>query len=82
MTPINRVYVSFSALMLFLLVFFYVNQASNQEQQTVQNVPKIVQVERDIPIKQYFEYIDSIVSQYYKYSSGRLTEHVLVRFNP
>ena len=82
MTPINRVYVSFFALMLFLLVFFYVNQASNQEQQTVQNVPKIVQVERDIPIKQYFEYIDSIVSQYYKYSSGRLTEHVLVRFNP
>lgn len=82
MTPINKAYISFTALMLFLLVFFYFNRASNQERKTLKQLPIIVQVERDIPIKYYFEYIDSIVSKNYKYSSKRLTEHVLVRFNP
>ena len=82
MTPINKAYGSFSALMLFLLVFFYFHHVYNQEEETVEYSPKTVQVERDIPIKHYFEYVDSIVGEYYNYSSKRLTEHVLVRFNP
>ena len=82
MTPINKAYGSFSALMLFLLVFFYFHHVYNQEEETIEYSPKTVQVERDIPIKHYFEYVDSIVGEYYNYSSKRLTEHVLVRFNP
>ena len=82
MTPINRAFGSFSALMLFLLVFFYLDHVSITEEELIQYIPKIVQVERDIPIKQYFEYIDSIVHQYNTKDSLELSEHVLVRFNP
>ncbi len=81
MTPINKAYGSFSALMLFLLVFFYLDHVTHEEEETIQFTPKIVQVERDIPIKHYFEYIDSIVHQYNTKDSLELSEHVLVRFN-
>ncbi len=64
------------------MVFFYLNHISRQEVETVQYSPIIVQVERDVPIKYYFEYIDSIISQNYKFSSYKLSEHVLVRHNP
>ncbi len=82
MTPINKAFGSFSALMLFLLVFFYFDYVSNTEEEPVHYIPKIVQVQRDIPIKHYFEYVDSIVHKYYQKDSLELSEHILVRFNP
>ena len=82
MTPINKAYGSFAALMLFLLVFFYFEHVSNIQDEPVQNTPKIVHVERDVPIKKYFEYLDSIVHQYTSQHALGLSEHVLVRFNP
>lgn len=82
MTPIKKAYGSFSVLLLFLLVFFYLNNLYNQERVTIQSFPKIVKVEKDIMIKNYFEYIDSIVHKYYKRDSLELSEHVLVRHNP
>ncbi|MGI9160211.1 MAG: L,D-transpeptidase [Saprospiraceae bacterium] len=41
-----------------------------------------VPVERAVKIKRYFPYIDQIVQQYDSLVPYRLTEHLLVRFNP
>jgi len=83
MTIINKAYGSLLALMLFLLVFFNVNHNSfKNDEQIIRYIPKFVLVDKDVPVKQYFEYVDSIVTENYMYSSKKLTEHVLVRFNP
>ena len=41
-----------------------------------------IPVERAVKIKRYFPYIDQIVQQYDSLVPYRLTEHILVRFNP
>ncbi len=82
MTPINKAYGSFAALMLFLLVFFYLDYISEEDEKIIQPLPETIHVERDVPVKKYFNYLDSIVHRYYSKDSLELSEHILVRHNP
>ena len=41
-----------------------------------------VTIEKDIPIAEYFQFLDSFVKQYNLKASYKFTEHILVRANP
>ena len=48
----------------------------------LQDTSKFIIVPRDIPIKEYFQFVDSIVTGFNEFHSYSITEHVLVRLNP
>ena len=41
-----------------------------------------IRIKKDVRIKNYFQFIDSLVTRYDTLTSYRLTEHLLVRANP
>jgi len=47
-----------------------------------QDTTEFIVVDRDIPIKEYFQYLDSIVTRFNEFHAYDLTEHLLVRYNP
>ncbi|MBT8262175.1 MAG: L,D-transpeptidase [Bacteroidia bacterium] len=49
---------------------------------TLDSLPVWVHVDRPVPIKKYFHYLDSLVSRYDSLVSYPVTEHLLVHANP
>ena len=68
--------------MLTVLVFFYVYITNQPIINDISRTETIVIIDKDVKIKYYFDYIDSIIDKHSKRSTSKLSEHVLVRYNP
>ena len=70
----------------FTVAVFQVNDhqigGKNDKKGQLQEIAGFILVDRDIRIKEYFQYIDSIVSDLNDRHSYKISEHVLVRHNP
>ncbi|WP_372745608.1 L,D-transpeptidase [Lutibacter sp.] len=92
MTDIKLLFKTFALIFIFIaFIFFSVEDRSKPikktQQKTIQNdtVKKTTTtftVAKDIQIKNYFQYLDSIINYYNSTTNYNLTEHLLVRFNP
>lgn len=45
-------------------------------------IPKTFEIVDNVTIKNYFDFLDSIITDFNSQSNYRLTEHILVRYNP
>lgn len=87
MKNLNQIYFGiFISMILILFSFKAQKTTANFSQIIIQKdtskVQQFVIVQKNIQIKNYFQYIDSIVHNYNLHSNYNLTEHILVRYNP
>jgi L,D-transpeptidase ErfK/SrfK len=80
MRPLKVAYKSLPALMLLFLFYSENNFYGQNKLEEPWN--KKVTIVQDIPIKNYFKFLDSIVIEYNKTLPYKISEHLLVRHNP
>lgn len=66
---------SYHTLLLLFVIFSSTNHNSK-------STDKLIIVNKNIQVKSYFQYIDSIVKHYNSINNYKLSEHILVRHNP
>jgi L,D-transpeptidase ErfK/SrfK len=80
---INSTIITVVFLITFLCLDFYNPVIKNQTKNNVyKDSLNIIIVSRNIRVKQYFQYIDSIVAKHNAVNSYKISEHILVRNNP
>ena len=80
---INSTIIRVVFLMTFLSLDFYNPVIKDQTKNNVyKDSLNIIIVSRNIRVKQYFQYIDSIVAKHNAVNSYKISEHILVRNNP
>ena len=62
-----------------LLILFVIFSSTNHNSKSTD---KLIIVNKNIQVKSYFQYIDSIVKHYNSINNYKLSEHILVRHNP
>ncbi|GFZ76207.1 hypothetical protein GCM10011531_01330 [Aquaticitalea lipolytica] len=62
-----------------LLILFVIFSSTNDNSKSTD---KLIIVNKNIQVKSYFQYIDSIVKHYNSINNYKLSEHILVRHNP
>lgn len=62
-----------------LLILFVIFSNTNHNSKSTD---KLIIVNKNIQVKSYFQYIDSIVKHYNSINNYKLSEHILVRHNP
>ncbi len=82
MTPIRAAYRSLPALMLLLLVFYCPDNSIYGQNKLNKDWDKIIQIEQDVSIENYFKFLDSLVLKYNRILPYKISEHILVRNNP
>lgn len=89
MTTIKLLFKTNLIIALLIILFFntkrYYNSTTNQTNLTEQKdsiIKKHFIVDKNIQIKNYFQYTDSIVNYYNSLTTYQLTEHLLIRHNP
>ena len=80
MKPLKVAYKSLPALMLLFL--FYLENNFYGQNKLKEDWNKKVTIVQDIPIKNYFKFLDSIIIEYNKILPYKISEHILVRHNP
>ncbi len=80
MSALKVAYKSLPALMLLFL--FYTENNFYAQNNVKEDWNKKVSIVQDIPIKNYFKFLDSIVTEYNNIIPYKLSEHILVRHNP
>tara|TARA_R110001583_G_scaffold46977_2_gene147153 strand:+ start:3257 stop:4177 length:921 start_codon:yes stop_codon:yes gene_type:complete len=87
MLALNNTFKNIGMLILFLIIpliicgqnFIKKNQSENYY---IKDSEKSILVSKDVLVKNYFQYLDSIIKDYNKKVNYKLTEHLLVRYNP
>ncbi len=82
MKPIRVAIKSLKALVLLLLVFYFPENYIYAQNNISNDRHKIIQVEQDVKIRNYFKFLDSIVVKYNQILPYNISEHILVRNNP
>ena len=62
-----------------LLILFVIFSSTNHNSKSTD---KLIIVNKNVQVKSYFQYIDSIVKHYNSINNYKLSEHILVRHNP
>jgi L,D-transpeptidase ErfK/SrfK len=79
---INSTLITVVCVMTSLCLDFYYPQIKNPTKATIyKDSTKTLILSKNIQVKEYFQYIDSIVNNHNAFNSYKITEHVLVRNN-
>ena len=85
--PLRTLYIGISAIIMFLMVFFCSDKKEAPvkikeiEHRVVKDSVLKFLVKKDVSIEDYFDYMDSIVTNYNAKLTYKLNEHILVRYN-
>jgi L,D-transpeptidase ErfK/SrfK len=82
MKPIRIGHKSFQALVLLLLVFSFPENYIYAQNNISNDRTKVIRVEQDVKIRNYFKFLDSIVAKCNQILPYNISEHILVRNNP
>ena len=87
MIPLRILYWNYVMTVLFLMVFFssihtFSFEINRSTFQIEKDSSKTIKVSNNIQVKDYFKFIDSLVSYYNSIQSYPISEHILVRHNP
>lgn len=80
MIPIKLIFKSIVVFLLFSTLLFNFRKTTNTI--NVLKAPTSILVTKNIKIKNYFNYLDSLVKNINETHNYNLTEHLLIRFNP